>query len=457
MAEYPPPIDPTQVFNTDNWIPKPNTIDEAYLQANFCEYPIAQGLMNFSDVNVSGDTTVNKNLLLSGTPNVNYLEFPDGTQQFTASSIDANTVYNDISNTFLSPTTQTFQGSNSTTSTSAPIKFSNITSGEYGTLYVDPSPNNDLTLYSNQNNGGLTIRNLNGYSFTVNPTTGNVATFINPVSSTYRITGNGLTTTSNLIFPDGTTQTTAFTTSALSAYAPIASPVFTGNPQAPTPATTDNDTSIATTNYVKLNLNNYAPIASPVFTGNPTAPTPSITDNDTTIATTAFVQNNLVNYASLASPIFTGNPQAPTPATNDNDRTIATTAYVQANLLPLQGSLVSNTFTIFKGTINGSVVPNTYVYTGNKYVSVLINNLVFSMTSTYQFLQMTFTNDLYAPASLNATTFSVSGYLGTGSTLFAFTPYSTFINSNQITLAPSQNLSSGSTYSAELYFTFYFT
>jgi hypothetical protein len=33
-----------------------------------------------------------------------------------------------------------------------------------------------------------------------------------------------------------------------------------------------------------------APIDSPVFTGNPTAPTPPMGDNDTTIATTAFVQ-----------------------------------------------------------------------------------------------------------------------------------------------------------------------
>jgi hypothetical protein len=32
-----------------------------------------------------------------------------------------------------------------------------------------------------------------------------------------------------------------------------------------------------------------APLASPVFTGNPTAPTPTAGDNDTSIATTAFV------------------------------------------------------------------------------------------------------------------------------------------------------------------------
>jgi len=37
----------------------------------------------------------------------------------------------------------------------------------------------------------------------------------------------------------------------LSAYAPLASPTFTGDPKAPTPATADNDTSIATTAYVK--------------------------------------------------------------------------------------------------------------------------------------------------------------------------------------------------------------
>lgn len=39
--------------------------------------------------------------------------------------------------------------------------------------------------------------------------------------------------------------------SALDGKAPLASPAFTGNPTAPTPATNDNDTSIATTEWVK--------------------------------------------------------------------------------------------------------------------------------------------------------------------------------------------------------------
>jgi len=48
----------------------------------------------------------------------------------------------------------------------------------------------------------------------------------------------------------------------------------------------------------------YAPVASPVFNGNPRAPTPAAGDNDTSVATTAFVNNaiagpNVSNVVSL--------------------------------------------------------------------------------------------------------------------------------------------------------------
>jgi hypothetical protein len=126
--------------------------------------------------------------------------------------------------------------------------------------------------------------------------------------------------------------------------APLASPIFTGDPRAPTPAANDNDTSIATTAFVKSQnyidataLAPYAPLASPALTGNPTAPTPATSDNDTSIATTAFVKaqgyidaTSLAPYALIASPTFTGDPKAPTPATSDNDTSIATTAFVKA-------------------------------------------------------------------------------------------------------------------------------
>ena len=81
-------------------------------------------------------------------------------------------------------------------------------------------------------------------------------------------------------------------------YASLSSPIFTGNPTAPTPATSDNDTSIATTAFVKAQ--GYAPLASPAFTGNPTAPTAALADNDTSIATTAFVQQELLSGTANA-------------------------------------------------------------------------------------------------------------------------------------------------------------
>ena len=84
--------------------------------------------------------------------------------------------------------------------------------------------------------------------------------------------------------------------SAIALKAPIASPTFTGDPKAPTPAAGDNDTSIATTAFVAAS---FAPLASPVFTGDPKAPTPTAGDNDTTIATTAFVQAALTGAIRL--------------------------------------------------------------------------------------------------------------------------------------------------------------
>lgn len=123
------------------------------------------------------------------------------------------------------------------------------------------------------------------------------------------------------------------------AFAPINSPTFTGNPTAPTPAPGDNDTSIATTAFVAnavtaagglLPSNNdplmdgtadagvgtaasrddhvhpsdttRAPLVSPAFTGVPTAPTATAGTNTTQLATTAFVlANNSVGALQVAN------------------------------------------------------------------------------------------------------------------------------------------------------------
>lgn len=81
----------------------------------------------------------------------------------------------------------------------------------------------------------------------------------------------------------------------------LASPTLTGDPKAPTPATTDNDTSIATSAFVKAVVASYAPLDSPTLTGDPKAPTPATSDNDTSIATTAFVKAVVASYLTTAA------------------------------------------------------------------------------------------------------------------------------------------------------------
>jgi hypothetical protein len=83
--------------------------------------------------------------------------------------------------------------------------------------------------------------------------------------------------------------------------APVASPTFTGDPKAPTPAPGDNDTSIATTAFVNNAVSSKADLASPTFTGDPKAPTPTVTDSDTSIATTAFVESKIAQKRTWTS------------------------------------------------------------------------------------------------------------------------------------------------------------
>lgn len=99
--------------------------------------------------------------------------------------------------------------------------------------------------------------------------------------------------------------------------APINSPIFTGDPQAPTPATSDNDTSIATTAFVKAQ--GYVTIL--------TAPVTSVAGKTGAVT---LVVADVSGAAPLASPTFTGIPAAPTAAPGTNTTQIATTAFVTA-------------------------------------------------------------------------------------------------------------------------------
>lgn len=102
-------------------------------------------------------------------------------------------------------------------------------------------------------------------------------------------------------FPDGSSLTflqqyVLGAATNTSGFAPINSPVFTGNPQAPTPATNDNSSSIATTAFVVAQ--GFAPLNSPTFTGTPAGPTASPGTSTTELATTAFVTAALTAIAA---------------------------------------------------------------------------------------------------------------------------------------------------------------
>lgn len=134
-------------------------------------------------------------------------------------------------------------------------------------------------------------------------------------------------------------QTAAQVTSALLPYAPLASPIFTGNPTAPTPTAGDNDTSIATTAFVAAAVT--AGAVSP-SNANPAANGTAAPGTATLYARGDHVHPIDASRAPLASPTFTGNPTAPTPTAGDNDTSIATTAFVTGAVATAAASAATN-------------------------------------------------------------------------------------------------------------------
>lgn len=221
MSAEPPPANANGGYNPDDWTNANDPVDQQYLAQNYLQFPNAQGAETMGDLIVSGAFTAQDPATFADTATFNNginigvgdLTFSDLTVQSTA-FIEANYAQLNTDNTFLSPyiqkfasgvtfgddTTQTtafieanyaqlntdnvflapyqntFAGNTSTGNTNAPIKITNgvVTGGvpEYCTMYLDPTSGYDMTLYTNQTtNGGLTVRNRNGASFTLNPIT----------------------------------------------------------------------------------------------------------------------------------------------------------------------------------------------------------------------------------------------------------------------------------------------
>lgn len=128
---------------------------------------------------------------------------------------------------------------------------------------------------------------------------------------------------------------------ALAAKAPLASPVLTGTPTAPTAAQTVSNAQIATTAYVKAAIDavvNASPGALDTLSELAAA-----LGNDPNFAST--MVNALAAKAPLANPALTGKPTAPTAAQSSNDTQLATTEFVTRAVAPAilnRGALPAN-------------------------------------------------------------------------------------------------------------------
>jgi hypothetical protein len=116
--------------------------------------------------------------------------------------------------------------------------------------------------------------------------------------------------------------------------AALNSPLFSGDPRAPTPNPGNNSISIATTAFVAASL---ATTAVPPATVLPLMDGTGAVGTATKYAREDHIHPIDTSRAPLNSPVFVGNPQAPTPSPGDNDISIATTAFVATAIASVTG------------------------------------------------------------------------------------------------------------------------
>jgi hypothetical protein len=100
--EYPPPIEDVPIFDPLLFLEADFALTASAGDARYLRFPTAQGKETMQDMDVNGlgtffngitmngavgdNLTNNQNIIMNGTALTNYIQFPDGTQQFTAST-----------------------------------------------------------------------------------------------------------------------------------------------------------------------------------------------------------------------------------------------------------------------------------------------------------------------------------------------------------------------------------
>jgi len=126
MSVYPKPTaQQGAIFNPDLWIVSDvNGVSVDYLNENYLQFPVAQGFETLNGMTNLQSTTIGKNLIMSGEYLTNYIQFPDGTQQFSASGSGTGDA---LLTGGTSSTPQTFTGYNNFSNVDGQITLTNTT------------------------------------------------------------------------------------------------------------------------------------------------------------------------------------------------------------------------------------------------------------------------------------------------------------------------------------------
>jgi len=146
MSVYPAPANQQgEIFNPSLWIVSAITgVSVQYLDENYLRYPVAQGYETLNGMTNLSNGTFEKNIVMSGTYLTNYLEFPDGSQQFSAGGGGGSGDALLAGGTSTTP--QTFTGYNQFSNAGGQITLTNTTTPTSIILKSDSTTNNQLDI-----------------------------------------------------------------------------------------------------------------------------------------------------------------------------------------------------------------------------------------------------------------------------------------------------------------------
>ena len=86
MSAYNPPIENVPIIDSSLFSVSDTSLTKAEADLLYLHYPIGQGNETIPSLTINGSKTIGANIIMSGVANTNYIQFPDGSKQYIASS-----------------------------------------------------------------------------------------------------------------------------------------------------------------------------------------------------------------------------------------------------------------------------------------------------------------------------------------------------------------------------------